>query len=318
MSNSKLDRVMVAGAGVLGGQIAWHSAFKGKVVTVYDPFPEALEKCRAAHQTYAGIYKTEMEASDADIAATMDRLTYTSDLAAAANVDLVIEAVPEVPEIKNAFYKKLAAHLPEGAIIATNSSTLLPRDFAEATGRPAQYCALHFANMIWVMNIVEIMAHPGTSEATLTAIGHYSIEIGMVPIAIGAEQNGYAINSWLVPLLTASLQLVADGVVSPEDVDRSFLIVNRGAPRGPMGTVDLVGMKTAYDISAYWGEVLDDDKMRRNAAFIKTQFLDKGLQGMMGGKGFYEYPNPAYEQPDFLAAPDARVVPDLVARARLS
>lgn len=317
MSNSNLGRVMVAGAGVLGGQIAWHSAFRGKTVTVYDPFPDALEKCRAAHMNYAAIYKADLGASDAEIAAAQDRVTYTGDISAAANVDLVIEAVPEVPEIKTDFYTRLAGHLPGHAVIATNSSTLLPRDFAEATGRPAQYCALHFANQIWSMNAAEIMAHPGTSDATLAAIAHYAIEIGMVPIAIGKEQNGYAINSWIVPLLTASLQLVVKGVVSPEDVDRSYMIVNRGTAMGPMGMVDMIGMKTTYDVSAYWGEVLNDDEMRSNAAYIKENFLDKGLQGMMGGKGFYEYPDPTFARPDFLAAPDASVVPDLVARARL-
>lgn len=308
---------MVAGAGVLGGQIAWHSAFKGKTVTVYDPFPEALEKSRAAHGQYAAIYRADLGASDAEIAATQARLTYSSDIADAATVDLVIEAVPEVPGIKTDFYGKLAAHLPEGALVATNSSTLLPADFAAATGRPAQYCALHFANLIWALNVAEIMAHPGTAESTLTAITHYAIEIGMVPVAVQKQQNGYVLNSWLVPLLTAGLSLVSEGISSPEDVDRTFMIMNRGCSMGPMGILDVVGLKTAYDISAHWGEVSNDDRMRRNAAFIKERFLDKGLQGMMGGKGFYDYPDPAYARADFLAVPDASVVPDLVARAKL-
>ncbi len=318
MSRSKLDHVTVAGAGVLGGQIAFHSAYMGKTVIVYDPFPEALEACRAAHDKYAAIYKADLGASDEDIRATRDRLTYSGDIAAAAKVDLVIEAVPEVPEIKTGFYTDLAPHLPEHTVIATNSSTLLPRDFAEATGRPEKYVALHFANLIWTYNVAEFMGHPTTSEETYTAIAHYAIEIGQVPVVTQKEQNGYVLNSWFVPLLTAGVSLVANGVATPEDVDRTFMIYNRGCKVGPCGFVDMVGMKTAYDVSAYWGEVAGDAQMRQNAAFIKENFLDKGLQGAMGGKGFYDYPNPAYAQDDFLAVPDPSVVPDLVRRIRIA
>lgn len=129
MSHSKLDNVTVLGAGVLGGQIAWHSAFKGKTVTVYDPYPEALERSRKVHEQYADIYRSELGATDADIAAARERLTYSSDLAAAAAAaDLVIEAVPEDPEIKTTAYEQLAPLLAPDAIIATNSSTLLPSD----------------------------------------------------------------------------------------------------------------------------------------------------------------------------------------------
>jgi 3-hydroxybutyryl-CoA dehydrogenase len=315
MTKSKLNRVTVLGAGVLGGQIAWHSAFKGKAVVVYDPFPEAIAKVRVAHEMYARIYSAELGASDADLEATRSRVTYSDQLeSAVANADLVIEAVPEVPEIKTGVYQQMAALLPPHTIIATNSSTLLPRDFAEATGRPEQYCALHFANLIWALNLVEIMAHPGTSRETLTAATLFAIEIGQVPIAVQKEQNGYVLNSWFVPLLTAGVSLVVNGVATPEDVDRTFMICNRGCAMGPCGLIDVVGMKTAYDVSQHWGTVNNDAQMLKNAAYVKERFLDKGLQGMLGGEGFYRYPNPAYAEPDFLAVPDVSMVPALVDR----
>ncbi|MEJ2542206.1 MAG: 3-hydroxyacyl-CoA dehydrogenase [Gemmatimonadota bacterium] len=318
MAGSGLDRVTVLGAGVLGGQIAWHSAYQGKTVAVYDPFPEAVDRARTAHESYAAIYRKDLGADDAALDATRSRLSFFGDLEpAVADADLVIEAVPEVPEIKNDVYGQMAGLLPERTLIATNSSTLLPRDFAEATGRPDRYCALHFANMIWALNVVEIMAHPGTSPDTLTAVTRFGIEIGQVPIPVQKERNGYVLNSWFVPLLTAGISLVAEGVATPEDVDRTFMIMNRGCSMGPCGMTDMVGMKTAYDVSAYWGEVNDDDQMRSNAAFLKENFLDKGLQGMLGGKGFYTYPDPAYAADDFLAVPDPAVVVELVQRATL-
>lgn len=315
MSRSNLDRLTVLGAGVLGGQIGWHSAFKGKTVVIYDPFPEALRKAQVAHDTYAKIYKADLGASDADIAATRARLTLARDLkAAVAQADFVIEAVPEVPDIKTQVYREMAGLLPPHTLVATNSSTLLARDFAEATGRPAKYCALHFANLIWALNLAEVMAHAGTARATLTAVTHFAIEIGMVPIPVQKEQNGYVLNSWFVPLLTAGTSLVVNGVASPEDVDRTFMIANRGCAMGPCGMVDMVGMKTAYDVAQYWGSVNNDAQMLKNAAYVKERFLDKGLQGLLGGEGFYKYPNPAYAAPGFLAVPDASRVPDIVAR----
>lgn len=317
MTDSNIKQATVLGAGVLGGQIGWHSAFKGKSVVIFDPFPEALRKAEAAHATYAHIYQQELGARDADIAQTRGRLRYVGDLrTAVAEADLVIEAVPEVPEVKTAVYQEMAGLLPAHTLIATNSSTLLPRDFAEATGRPEKYCALHFANLIWALNVVEIMAHPGTTRETLTAITHFAIEIGQVPIAVQKEQNGYVLNSWFVPLLSAGIALVANGVATPEDVDRTFMIANRCAT-GPCGMLDIVGMKTAYDVSSYWGTVRNDAQMLKNAAFIKEHYLDRGLQGMMGGEGIYKYPNPAYAAPDFLAVPDPSAVPELVARAML-
>src|SRR5262249_46136081 len=130
MAASNIDRVTVLGAGVLGGQIAWHSAFKGKTVVVYDPFPEALEKARAAHAGYAQIYKAQLGASDVDIDAARRRLSYSQSLSeAVAKADLVIEAVPEIPAVKTDVYREMASLLSPDALVATNSSTLLPRDF---------------------------------------------------------------------------------------------------------------------------------------------------------------------------------------------
>ena len=318
MTRSNLDRVTVLGAGVLGGQIAWHSAFKGKTVVAYDPFPEAIAKVRVAHEMYARIYAAELGASDSDLEATRARLEYSGQLEpSVAEADLVIEAVPEVPEIKTRVYQQMAALLLPHTIVATNSSTLLPRDFAASTGRPEKYCALHFANLIWALNLVEIMAHPGTSRETLTAATLFAIEIGQVPIAVQKEQNGYVLNTWFVATLTAAISLVVNGVSTPEDVDRTYMIVNRGCAMGPCGLLDMVGMKTAYDVSSYWGALNNDAQMLKNAAYVKERFLDTGLQGLMGGEGFYKYPNPAYAAPDFLAVPDSSVVPGLVDRMML-
>jgi 3-hydroxyacyl-CoA dehydrogenase len=308
---SSLERLTVLGAGVLGGQIAWHSAFKGKTVAVYDIAQDAIDRCRATHGQYAAIYRSDVGASDADITATRQRLTYGIDLATAvAEADLVIEAVPEVPSVKTAVYKEMAGLLPPDTLVATNSSTLLPRDFASATGRPDKFCALHFANMIWAMNYAEVMTHPQTARETLREVTEFAIEIGMVPIALRKEQNGYVANTWVVPLLNAAQTLVTNGIATPEDVDRTYLLT--GAKVGPFGMIDMIGMETCHNVLSYWGSMQGDAQMNANAEYIKTHFLDRGLLGLQTGKGYYEYPDPAFERPGFLAVPDISVVPDLV------
>lgn len=315
---SKIQDVTVLGSGVLGGQIAWHTAYKGKTVVVYDISADAVDRCKAAHNQYAEIYKKDVGASEADIDATRARLRYSIDLAdAVEEADLVIEAVPEVPAIKTEVYQQMAPLLPPHTLIATNSSTLLARDFAAATGRPDKYCAMHYANLIWIMNVIEVMAHKQTSRETLREATEFAIETGMVPIAVLKEQNGYVLNTWFVPLITAAQTLVTNGISTPQDVDRTYLKVNAGASMGPMALIDMVGMKTFFDVLSYWGQVNKDQQMLDNAAYVKAHFLDKGLLGTQTGQGYYTYPNPAFQQKDFLAVPDLSKADEIVERVYL-
>ncbi len=300
-----MEHLTVIGGGVLGGQIAWYSAYSEQSVVVYDVAETGLDNCRKAHANYAEIYPAEVGASSQDIEATYARLSYSTDLAeSVAAADIVIEAVPEIPSIKIELYEQLADLLPEHTIVATNSSTLLPSQFAEATGRPQKYCALHFANLIWSMNVAEVMAHPGTSRDTLTEITRFAIEIGMVPVPIRKEQNGYVVNTLLVPLLNAAQTLVTNGVSDPETIDRTYMIMNRGVERGPFGIIDIVGMQTLYNVLNYWGNETGEDQMVANARYLKENFLDKDLLGLQSAQGYYSYPDPSYSQPGFLDVPD--------------
>ena len=176
--------------------------------------------------------------------------------------------------------------------------------FAESTGRPDKYCSLHFANRIWDLNVAEIMAHGGTSEATLTAVTRFAIEIGMVPVPIQKEQNGYVLNSLLVPLLNAAQSLVTNGVSDHETVDRTWMIMNRGVQNGPFGTMDFIGMTTVYNISSYWGNENNDEQMLANAEYVKTNFLDKGHLGVQTGQGYYTYPDASFLREGFLDVPE--------------
>lgn len=309
MDIKPINKVLVLGSGVLGGQIAWQVAYKDKYAVVYDINEEALDNCRKAYDLYSDIFRKQYNLSETDIEFLLKRIQFTTDLSEAVQgVDLVIEAVPEQIEIKNDVYSKLAAVLPEHSLIATNTSTLLPSQFSEVTERPEKFCTLHFAATPWQLNLAEIMAHPTTSRETVAAITQFSIEIGMVPIPLKKEQNGYLLNTWLVSLLNSTQTLVTNGIGTAEDIDRTYMIFNKGSSMGPFGILDVVGMRTAYNILSHWADIYKDEQMRKNADYIKENFIDKGKLGVETGEGYYNYPKPTYLMDNFTSVPDIRMV----------
>lgn len=296
----KTKKVMIAGGGTLGSQVAWQSAFKGFEVVVYDAYPEGIGRSKSFHKQFAELFIGTRGATQKEIDATFSRLSYTTDIAEASkNADILSESVPEDPNIKKAFYENLAKVAPEEMIFTTNSSTTLPSDYAEFTGRPEKFLALHFANGIWDANVGEVMGHEGTDPRIFDQVVEFARAIGMVPIPIYKEQNGYVLNSLLIPLLEAAFDLWKNKVADAETIDKTWMI-SAGTKMGPMGIIDLVGFKTMYNITTYWGEKLNDPDKMENARILKSEFLDKGHLGVSTGKGFYEYPNPSYASEDFL------------------
>ena len=153
-------KVTIAGSGVLGSQIAFQTAFHDFEVNVYDINDGAIAAAKERMENLKGIYGEYFNDNERAKQAFAS-LNYFTDLAEAVkDADLVIEAVPERVEIKQSFYKDLAKVAPEKTVFASNSSTLLPSQFAEYTGRPDKFLALHFANSIWDKNTAEIMGHP--------------------------------------------------------------------------------------------------------------------------------------------------------------
>lgn len=281
----EISRVTVLGTGTLGSQIAMQTAYHGFTVTAYDINDEVIKQAQARLDSLAAVYRWEL--GDRDKAkAAWERITLTADLAEAVrDADLVIEAVPEDLQIKRDVYAQLARFAPATAIFATNSSTLLPSDLAEFTGRPAQFLALHFANQVWKHNTAEIMGHPGTDPAVYDWVVDFAEAIGMVPITLKKEKAGYLLNSLLVPFLNAAGQLVAGGYADPEIVDKTWKIAT-GAPHGPFEIYDVVGLQTAYHIAKS-----GNADSQRFAEYLKTNYLDQGKLGVASGEGFYKYPN---------------------------
>lgn len=292
--------ITVAGSGVLGSQIAYQTAFKGFQVTVYDINNEALERAKERISQLKPHYQADLGATQEEVEAAYGRMSFSSDLSqAVADADLVIEAIPEVVSIKTDFYANLGKAAPEKTIFATNSSTLLPSQFAEATGRPEKFLALHFANEIWKNNTAEIMKHPGTDMGVFQDVVEFAKAIGMVALPLHKEQPGYILNSLLVPLLDAAQRLLIKEVADVETIDKTWMVAT-GAPMGPFAILDVVGINTAYNIGRAKAEATGDEEFQKIADLLKSEYIDKGKLGRATGEGFYKYPNPSFAQPDFL------------------
>jgi len=280
------SHVTVVGAGVLGAQIAFQIASHGVAVRAWDVDDDAVTaaeaRLRSIVEQYVGDLGDEhRQAAEEAVAG----IAFTTDLAeAVADADLVVEAVPETLELKQGVYARLAAAAPEHTVFATNSSTLLPSQLADATGRPEKFLALHFANHIWRQNTAEIMGTTDTDPDVYRSVVDFAERSGLVPIELKKEKAGYVLNSLLVPLLNAAAGLVLQGIADPETVDKTWRI-GTGAPVGPLQIYDVVGLTTAYNIAS----ANPEPGSQAWAAYLKTNFIDQGKLGVATGEGFYRY-----------------------------
>lgn len=292
-----MKNITIAGSGVLGTQIAFQTGFHGYAVTLYDISGEALRKASASLQALKQTYQQAVGASAAQTDAALARIRLVSELdQALAGADLLIEAVPEDVAIKTAFYQQAGANAPSHTIFVTNSSTLLPSQFAQATGRPGRFAALHFGNELWLRNNTELMGHAGTEPEIIEQVSAFAQSIGMVVLRLRKEQPGYLSNSLLMPWVTAALRLWADDVADFETIDKTWM----GAAQtnfAPFVFTDLAGLNTAHRITQAIAEQTGDALLQKAAHRLKEEYLDQGKLGASSGEGFYRYPRPSFLDP---------------------
>lgn len=320
------NKVVVAGGGVLGSQIAYQAAYWGKDVTIWLRSESSigrtqpkLDGLRQAYESAIKLMDTDegknpaawcsglaagIEGFNAEDCLKKSEAAYGSiklelDLAKAVeDADIVIESMAELEKEKIAFYQKLAPLMPEKTVLVTNSSTLLPSVFAAYTGRPEKYLSLHFANNIWKQNLVEVMAQERTDKKYFDQVFEFGKEIGMSPVPVLKEKAGYLLNSLLVPFLLCGMDLVASGVSDAESVDKAWKL-GTGSPRGPFEIIDVVGITTAYNIVQQYQKVpgllspllkkmMLPYNYKKISAMLK-KYIDAGKLGKASGEGFYKY-----------------------------
>ena len=320
MTNFK--KIVVAGGGVLGSQIAYQAAYCGFDVTIWLRSEGSIGRCQPKLDN---LKKTYIEALNLMADPVKGEANWCPGLAevgkfdldeclkkvenidvkleldmakAVKDADLVIESMAENADDKIKFYTTLAPLLDEKTVVVTNSSTLLPSAFAKYTGRPDKYLSMHFANSIWKNNVAEIMVQDKTDKKYFDMICEFANEIRMLALPVLKEKSGYLLNSMLVPFLLSGLDLYANGISDPESIDLAWT-KGTGAPKGPFKIFDTVGLTTALNIVDQYQNVpglfkpmLSKMMMPYNFKGMKAileKYIAEGKLGMSSGEGFYKY-----------------------------
>jgi 3-hydroxybutyryl-CoA dehydrogenase len=293
-----IKNVLIVGAGNMGQQIATQCAIHGFKVTLYDLEQDIIDTAwlRVERLLNSFVRSEKIGRKEADEA--MGNMACTTNVhEAAERADFVSESVPEDPDLKRKVFSQINSICPSHTIFTTNTSILPLSILAEGTGRPDKFAALHFHD-VRVTDIVDVMAHPGTSEETLNLVTEFATKIGQVPIVLKKESPGYVFSSMLTALFSAAQTLAANEVTSIENIDRAWMGILH-VNIGPFGLMDSVGIDTVWKVTEYWAHESKDEQALKNAAFLK-QYVDQGYLGQKSGRGFYTYPEPAYGKPDFI------------------
>ena len=281
----EIHTVGVIGGGLMGSGIAQAAAQAGFTTIVREVSDALAQRARASiEKTLAkGIERGKVTAQDRDVA--LGRLSTTTQLAELRGCDLVIEAVIEDLDTKNALWKELDGVCPPHTIFASNTSSLTIAAMAAATARADRMVGLHFFNPVPVMKLVEVVRTVTTSEETFRTAFEFARRLGKEPIA-AKDNSGFVVNLLLIPYMLDAIRALEHGVASIEDIDKGMQL-GAGYPMGPFTLLDFVGLDTTYKIA---GIMFDEYREKRYAPppLLKRMVL-AGMYGRKSGKGFYDY-----------------------------
>ena len=267
----------IIGAGTMGAGIALAALYKGFEVTLYDVYPESLEKGRAYIEKF--LVKKDLEKN-------LKLLSVTENLEDFAGSDFVIEAAIENLDLKQELFAKLDEFCPPPAILATNTSTLSVTAIASATETPERVVGMHFFNPAPVLPLVEVVRGSATNEETVNAIIALAEVLGKEPVVTG-DTPGFIVNRVARPFYGEALRLLGEGVATVEEID---LLVEQGAgfKMGPFKLMDLIGIDiNAGAMQSMYEQTFGEPRYRPHS--IQMQKVASGELGRKTGKGFYEY-----------------------------
>ncbi|MEM7033392.1 MAG: 3-hydroxyacyl-CoA dehydrogenase family protein [Chloroflexota bacterium] len=301
MKDHSFKQISIVGAGTMGAQIALQCAVHGYPVQLFSRSDETLNQARQLHTKEMDKRISREQLTHNEKNDILTRLHLTTNLQTCVhNADLVIENVPEKLEIKRTVFGQLDQLCPPHTVLATDSSSLRIARIEDATQRPDQVLNMHFYQPVWYRPLVELMGGTQTNRDTLIDVYRFATSIGMHPILLEQESLGFLYNRIWRAIKKECLKIVDAGVASPEDVDRACKLM--GMTGLPFASMDMVGLDVIRDIEmVYYDESgLEDDAP---PPFL-GEMIERGELGLKRGKGFYEYPNPAYRDPDWLKPPE--------------
>ncbi len=279
-------RLAVIGSGLMGSGIAQVSAQAGWQVTLRDIDDGALSRGIEAIRDSLGRFAAKGRIPAEDVDATLGRISTTTDLDAAAEADVVVEAIFERIEAKHEVFRALDKICKAGAILGTNTSAIPITQIAAATERPESVVGVHFFSPVPMMKLVELVRGYRTSDDTLAAARNFAEEVGKTCVEVNRDVAGFVSNRLFAALLVEAIKLVESGVVSPADLD-TVCKLGFGHAMGPLATVDLTGLDVMLNAAGNIYRDTADEK------FFPPELLQRmvtaGDLGRKTGKGFYTY-----------------------------
>ena len=278
-------KIAVIGAGQMGNGIAQVAASAGYEVLMIDIKEEYVDRGIATIQKSLSKLVSKERISQLDADEALARISTTTDRGECADVDLVVEAVPEILDLKTSIFSELDKICKPECILASNTSSISISTIANATNRPEKVIGMHFMNPVPIMKLVEIINGDQTSEATNSSVVEAAEKMGKIALSCN-DSPGFVSNRILCPMLNEAILTLEEGVAEPEAID-GIMKLGMNHPIGPLALSDLIGLDTVLHIMNVLHEGLNDDKYA--PAKLLQKMVDEGKLGRKSGEGFYKY-----------------------------
>jgi 3-hydroxybutyryl-CoA dehydrogenase len=282
------ERALVAGAGLMGHGVAQVLAVTGRHVALYEPDIARAKagRDRIAANLERSVAKGRLESDERD--AILGRIEATDDLAAAADAELVVEAVFEDLAVKTALWAELDRRAPERAIFATNTSSIAIDRLAAAVGeaRRRRFVGMHFFSPVPVMPLIELIRGSATDDGTEAAVRGIAAEMGK-QVIVSADRPGFIVNRILMPFLGEAMRAYQEGLGSAADIDTGAR-VGLNHPMGPLELADFIGLDVCLGIMRVLHDGLGEERFAPPAVLV--ELVEAGHLGQKTGRGFYPYP----------------------------
>jgi len=283
-----IERVFVAGAGLMGHGIAQSFAAIGRHVTVYEPdvARATAGRDRVADNLERSVAKRRLSPEERD--AILGRIVPTADAHGASDADLVVEAIYEDYHVKRAFWREIDGIAPAGAILASNTSSISIDSLAAALAaeRRPRFVGMHFFSPVPIMPLIELVRGSATSDATADAVRALADALGK-KVIVSADRPGFIVNRMLMPFLAEAMRALEEGVGTADDIDTGAK-VGLNHPMGPLALADFIGLDVCHGIMVVLYEGLGQEHFKPPK--VLSDLVAAGHLGQKTGRGFHAYP----------------------------
>ena len=281
----EITKIAVLGAGQMGAGIAQVSACAGYEVVMIDINQEFVDRGMGTISSSLGKFVSKGRMTEEESSRAMSLISSSTDRASASDADLVVEAIPEIPDLKFSTFSELDSICKQNAILASNTSSISINEIASHTSRPDRVIGMHFMNPVPIMKLIEIINGSETDPEVTAAVLEASERMGKTPLECN-DSPGFVSNRILCPMINEAILTLQEGVAKPEAID-GIMKLGMNHPIGPLALADLIGLDTVLHIMGVLHDGLGDQKYA--PAPLLVEMVESGRLGRKSGSGFYEY-----------------------------